>query len=89
MNVWPRKIEPYTKEEVQQYCVDDVHWQSFRVELKGEPTVRKLDLLYSRQEMLITMGTIKDQRRVQVQTDNYLNALLRGGFLNSDLRVVK
>ena len=76
MNHWPYEVKPYSPNEVTQYAVDDPPWQKFRISLKGLSTTRKLDQL---DRWLHMSETIPRARQVQV--DNYIGALLRGGQL--------
>lgn len=90
---WPHPILPYTSSEVQTFCIEDVEWQKFRRVLKGVPTFKKLEMLDMRRNTKIqddTNAAIRNLgRRYQVQVDNYINALKRGGQLNMKLEVVK
>jgi hypothetical protein len=72
MDKWEQQITRTTIGEIQLYCVEDESWQSFRKSLKGISTEKKLDKLFWWRNW---------NRRSQVQVDNYLNALLRGGQL--------
>ena len=89
MKQWTLPIKSYTMEEVRKYCVNNESWQRFRKSLKQLPTSTKLRLLHDRYEMLMPSFVKEDsedvegQRSIQVQTDNYINALKRGGQLNS------
>lgn len=90
MNRWPHSIESTTVSEITEYCVNDALWQRFRLSLKGVSTPQKLDRLYARHgEALVLAPDGQSMRRVQVQTDNYLNALKRGGQLNDHNEVVR
>lgn len=86
MNQWPHPVKSYTVEEVKQFCVKDSHWQVFRLHLKGWPTTSKLEML---ETWLKGNGhsTNSNLRATEVQVDNYLNALKRGGQLDMQLRV--
>lgn len=60
-------------------------WQLFRVSLKGLTTQEKLYCLRWRYER-----ADEDKREIeQVRINNYLGALIRGGFLSRELEVVK
>ena len=89
MNRWPDPIGTYTSKEVTDFCVNDRLWQSFRLTLKGLSTSEKLDKLWKRRDGLLLFGDETTQRRYDVQTYNYLNALKRGGQLDDTLKVVK
>lgn len=79
---WPRRVERTSPEEIEQYCLGDEDWQAFRRSMKGLPTPEKLSMLLSWQLKNSHRG-----RRTQVQVDNYINALKRGGQLNMNLEV--
>lgn len=86
MNKWPYTVKTYSPEEVQKYCVGDPKWQKFRRSLKGLPTTMKLDKLAEwRKGHLFIFET--PTRESQVQVDNYVNALKRGGQLNMNCEV--
>jgi hypothetical protein len=87
MNQWPYVVKPVKKEEIGPYCVDDPEWQQFRLSLKGMSTEQKLDALDARRYTMGMIGTFN--RKAEVQIDNYINALRRGGQLNTDNMVVK
>jgi hypothetical protein len=84
MKRWPHEIKPYTPMEVYKYAVANPVWQAFRKSLKGLPTEEKLDKLH---DWLHNVGPTS--RRKQVQVDNYINALKRGGQLNEEGHVQK
>lgn len=90
---WPFEVKPYTTSEVTTYCVNDQEWQKFRLTLKGVPTFKKLEMLDMRRNANIHANKDKLEvyvdRRHQVQIDNYVNALRRGGQLNLKNEVVK
>ena len=50
-------------------------WQSFRVSLKGKPTQTKIKRLKA------YAATSKNPEQAQIQVQNYINALKRGGQL--------
>ncbi len=84
---WPHTVKPMTKEEILSSTADS-DWQSFRVTMKGMTTSEKLDRLsFYRMTKLLPDDSL--QRVHEVQIDNYINALKRGGQLNSNLGVVK
>lgn len=86
MNSWPYAISTYSPAEVQEFCVKDAAWQEFRLSLKGISTEAKLRKLNQyRANRLYATGELA--RRYEVQIDNYLNALKRGGQLTMDLKV--
>lgn len=86
MDKWPYIVMTYSPLEVQEYCVRSAGWQNFRVTLKGKPTTQKLAMLKDWRDLDIAiLGHVR--RRCQVQIDNYINALKRGGQLNMNLEV--
>lgn len=86
MNEWPYSVGAYSPSEVKTFCVEDAFWQKFRLTLKGISTQDKLKRLTQyRNDCLSMTGELA--RRYQVQIDNYINALKRGGQLSMDLRV--
>lgn len=101
LDKWVYDIEVYSPTEVKVFCVQDHEWQQFRLSMKGVTTQKKLSMLYARRAGL-RRGSIKCNvglcdtgkvgklcRRHQVQIDNYLNALKRGGQLGMDKQVLK
>jgi len=87
MNQWTKQFPKYTPEEVQLYCVKDTSWQNFRRSLKGKPTAEKLDRL----ELYIQDMTesVAMPRGVEVQVSNYISALIRGGQLDAEGKVIR
>lgn len=85
---WGYDVLPYTMEEVQDFCVRNEEWQNFRRSLKGVPTIGKLARLEIRRlsKLHPTLGL---KRIHQVQIDNYINALKRGGQLDVDCNFVR
>jgi hypothetical protein len=83
---WPHEVKTYTRSEVTG-AIFYADWQDFRLSLKGVETVRKLKLLDARRTSLINSGLWTRDREIQI--DNYINALKRGGQLNMNLEVVK
>lgn len=83
---WPHEVKPTTMYEIYDAIRDPI-WQSFRMSLKGHPTSWKLDALHERRERQINSGLWTRDREIQI--DNYINALKRGGQLNMNLEVVK
>jgi len=86
---WQFTVLPYTSSEVRDYCTNDKEWQKFRLTLKGVPTFKKLEMLRIRRASYVSMSQLLPDRRTQVQCDNYVNSLKRGGQLNMKLEVVK
>ena len=89
MNGWTHKVETYTTEEVKEFCVNDSEWQRFRLSLKGVSTQAKIRQLNIRRESNLDKASGKLGRRHQVQIDNYINALKRGGQLDLNCVIVR
>jgi hypothetical protein len=87
MNSWTHKVETYTTEEVKEFCVNDSEWQRFRLSLKGISTQAKIRQLNIRRESNLVDSKLS--RRHQVQIDNYINALKRGGQLDLNCVIVR
>lgn len=85
LDKWPYEVGSYTPAEVRQYAVADEAWQKFRLSLKGVPTKEKLAKLAAYRRAKMQNGKLP--RRYQVQIDNYINALKRGGQLSLDFKV--
>lgn len=71
---WKFEVKATSREEIQ-VAIKDSRWQQFRLGLKGISTVQKLKKL--RGWLIGKLGG----EHTQVQVDNYINALLRGGQL--------
>lgn len=89
MKKWPYAMGTYNHDLVRKFCVEDEEWQSMRLSMKGVPTESKLDMLEKWREMQIGLNGDMLSHRHQVQIDNYINALKRGGQLNMQLEVVR
>lgn len=71
-------------------AVDDEAWQRFRVSMKGQSTLKKLNMLrryyYSHDggasSFGMTLSEKIEQANVRIRVDNYLKALCRGGQLH-------
>jgi hypothetical protein len=83
MDRWPYAVTGLGKTEIEAYCVHDIRkrgWQAHRLDMKGRLTGEKLEMLVAwRTRWVQAAGLVP--RDVQVQIDNYVNALLRGGQL--------
>lgn len=93
MNQWPHKVLYTTRAEIND-AVKDQYWQALRRGMKGMSTPYKLLTLemYRHYRSVHVSPTsinriLDDKARIQI--DNYVNALKRGGQLDSDLKVVK
>lgn len=85
---WEYVVGSYTFEEVKLYCVQDAEWQRFRLSMKGMSTRGKLGKLRMRRAQFLSQdGT--QLKKYQVQIDNYINALKRGGQLDLNCNVVR
>lgn len=92
VGVWRYELKTYSPEEVRLYCVLDANWQEFRLSLKGLSTYVKLANLERWRMMHADQATTQSgvevvPRRIEVQIDNYVNALKRGGQLDLECRV--
>ena len=79
MTEWPHEVCSVTVSEIRE-AIEDPDWQSFRLSLKGIPTTDKLIRLDRYRKTGFN-------RVVQVRIDNYINALKRGGQLDTGGRV--
>lgn len=89
---WGFTPEPWTKKFIR-YSVyeaaDHEEWQQFRVSMKGQSTQVKIYRLISRRTKAIIQGDSNRRDRELCRIDNYIGALVRGGFLNSKLEIVR
>ncbi len=79
----------FNQDEVQPYCVQAPSWQRWRLSMKGLPTHKKLQKLLEWRDMHIVRETGFITRRTEVQIDNYLGALRRGGQLDENNLIKK
>jgi len=87
MKSWPHAVKSTTVYEIRVFCADS-EWQRVRLSLKKQTTERKLITLDAwRARKLQSDGTLPRDRQVQI--DNYINALKRGGQLGPNLEVVR
>lgn len=89
MDKWPYGVMKLQTQQIQQ-AISDQKWQEFRNSLKGLSTQEKLDKLEDYMMEGRVGGRISEivsTRKVRV--DNYVNALRRGGQLDSHYKVVK
>lgn len=88
---WPYDAhEGFSQDLVQPFCVRDANWQRCRLSMKGKATHEKLAILKDWREnnaQYRTTGQI--DLRTQVQIDNYLGALRRGGQLDRNNMIKK
>lgn len=88
MKTWPFAVKSTTKKEIRD-AVHHEEWQRVRLHMKGMPTTDKLDILVKYRNSKTCPSCNRIGRITEVQIDNYINALKRGGQLNYDLEVVK
>jgi len=88
MQEWPYALGTYNHDLVRVFCVQDQSWQKVRLSMKGISTPDKLKVLAAyRAECIENDRHGMLTQRYQVQIDNYINALKRGGQLTMDLKV--
>lgn len=87
MKQWSHYPLNYSKDEVKDYC-KEAEWQRIRLSLKGLSTELKLDRL-SAYAMKHHTDLNRVPRKIRVQIDNYINALKRGGLLDTATLRVK
>lgn len=87
MKQWPLEVLSLTRSEIDE-AVKDPYWQCIRRGLKGISTEEKLNILHQYRTDTILRSQFLDRSEVermgQIQVDNYINALLRGGQLVKD-----
>jgi hypothetical protein len=85
MDKWPHQVNHTPTSETLE-AVRDPEWQRIRLIMKGKPTSEKLEMLNAWRivNFCEVMGL---HRQTQLQIDNYINALKRGGQLNDDLTI--
>lgn len=80
MNRWEHDVQHLTRDEIMSAIKCD-DWQTFRLSLKGQSTQAKLIRLEDWLKHGCSHCSVETR---QVQVDNYINALLRGGQLIRD-----
>lgn len=80
---WDRKITSPSRIDIIKYAVNNYEWQQFRLSLKGISTFDKLT------ELSKWLTQHDDSHEAQVQVDNYLGALKRGGQISADGKILK
>jgi hypothetical protein len=83
---WEHDVQHLTKAEIMTAIDCDV-WQAFRISLKGTSTKTKLDRLNDWLEHEQLCKHCEEWKQVQV--DNYINALKRGGQLDLAGNIVR
>lgn len=81
MKKWPHTMGTYNHELVRRFCVEDASWQKVRLSMKGISTEQKLIVLDRYRSDMIACNDDILSHRHQVQIDNYLQALHRGGLI--------
>lgn len=86
----------YPPDDVQKYCVRNNFWQKLRLDMKGKPTAKKLQMLEAWWKSLHDSDNFthesqrsKEKYIVECQVGNYLGALRRGGQLDDQNRIRK
>ena len=87
MNKWSRRVESWSRKEID-IAINDDKWQAFRRSLKGLPTRDKLESLSDYLNVELDQGMSIDVDK-QIRVDNYINALKRGGQLDINCNVVR
>lgn len=86
MKIWPFEVSSLTREEIDE-AVQDYYWQCIRRGMKGISTEEKLEVLaLYKLDCKFRNANGELEREYEVQIDNYINALLRGGQLKRDSR---
>jgi hypothetical protein len=88
MLVWPYTVGLTTTKEIAEYTPDP-DWQAIRLSMKGISTGYKLRVLRAYRRSCQMRYGLPLARKYQVQIDNYVNALKRGGQLDMQGKVVK
>lgn len=79
---WEHPVEKTSTRDILEHAVNNSTWQKYRLAMKGKPTEEKLRML--RQWRAAHMKDGKLPKATQVQIDNYINALKRGGQLTKE-----
>jgi hypothetical protein len=85
---WDLPVKQWSQEKVQHavyHAISAEDWQLFRVSMKGLSTSEKLYMLYNRHVCLDASSYELEAIRI----GNYIGALVRGGQLDSNYKVVK
>ena len=79
--------------DVQEFCVRDAEWQKTRLSMKGKSTATKLAILLKWRDKHVVRERFDGFKlitfRCEVQIDNYLGALRRGGQLDDNNMIKK
>lgn len=83
---WEHEVKPTTVGEITTHAVGNKTWQSYRLAMKGKSTSEKLAMLRTWRSRHMVNGKLP--RATEVQIDNYINALKRGGELSESGRII-
>lgn len=89
---WDISVDRWIQADVQHavyHAADHERWQQFRVSLKGQSTRMKLLRL---RDYYMQFGVKSSGMQFKIEkcrVDNYIGALVRGGQLDKNLRVVR
>ena len=91
---WMHKVESWIQQDVQfavYESLDHEEWQKFRCSLKGQSTKMKLVRLGDYLMDNINRDDVGEVYRkiIMCRVDNYIGALVRGGQLDSQHRIIK
>ncbi len=87
MQRWEHDVTHLTRAEIMG-AIKCSTWQDFRLWLKGKPTIVKLQDLDKWLQFDVECNHC-DRATRQIQVDNYINALKRGGQLDLEGNVVR
>lgn len=90
MKIWVHSqiVANLTRSAIQE-AVKDPEWQKFRRSLKGIPTEEKLSKLSNYFLISMSLYEGKEFEKCKTRVMNYINALKRGGQLDTKGRVVR
>ncbi len=85
-------IQKWTNDQIRHavYLSESANeWQKFRVSLKGQSTQVKLARLEMRYVYKVLNASYADRELEHCRIDNYIGALVRGGQLDKEYRILK
>ena len=82
---WEHKVEHTSVADIRTHAIHNKEWQAFRLSMKGKSTQEKLAMLRTWRRKHTANGQLS--KAAQVQIDNYINALKRGGQLSKEGRI--
>lgn len=85
MSSWEHPVEHTSVKDITAHAVNNATWQKYRLAMKGKPTAEKLSMLRSWRSAHMVDGKVP--KATQVQIDNYINALKRGGQLTKEGKI--